>query len=175
MSEWVQQKPQSPTVTTATQTLTLTNESHPLAPTLAGCLETGWWRGKLCKALQTQAVTTFEHNPFDSDGNGQGEANHNEQLSSHPCAALSMDHPSHIYKVQEGFVPCAAPTCFIPSSPPGALLVSLTLGKAQHGQQAQIVMLSCSRSPLCNRHRHNLYLNMNGFMVTQRLKAMPCT
>lgn len=160
MSDWVQQKPQSPMVTTATQTLTLTNESHPSCPHFGClCLEMGWWRGELCKALQTQAVTTFEHNPFDSDGNGQGEANHDEQLSSHPCAAPPMDHPSHIYKVQEGFVPCVAPVFLIPSSPPGALLVSLMLSKAQHGQQAQTAMLSCGRSPQCNRHRHNLYSN----------------
>lgn len=60
----------------------------------------------------------------------------------------------------------------LPDSPPGALLDSC---KAQHGQQAPRAMLSCSRSPLCSRHRHNLYLNLNSCMVTLRLTAMPGT
>lgn len=60
MSDWVQQKPQSPRVTTVTQTLTLTNESHPSCPHFGWLrLEMGWWRRELCKALETQAVTTF--------------------------------------------------------------------------------------------------------------------
>lgn len=60
-------------------------------------------------------------------------------------------------------------------SPPEALLGSSTLSKAQHGQQAPTAMLSCSRSPPCSTHRHNLYLNLNSSVATQTLNAMPST
>lgn len=127
VSHWVQQKPQSPTVTTVIQTLTLTNESHPSCPHF-GWLLWKWAGGEescaklskhrlevLCDIPFSSGCNSTEHNPFDFDGSGQGEPNHDEQLSTHPCAALPMDYPSHIYNVQEGFVPCAAPICLVSS------------------------------------------------------------
>lgn len=68
-------------------------------------------------SLFTSGWNNAEHNSLDFDENGYGEANHDEQLNISPLdsvshAALFMNNSGYIYKDQEGFVLCAAASCF---------------------------------------------------------------
>lgn len=96
--------------------------------------------------------------------------------AEHPSmGTLSMDHPSHIYKVQEGFVPCAAPICLVcsPRFSSWGTAWSLHAGPNPARTENSSSNAELQPNPLCSRHRHNLDLNLKSFMVTQRLKAVP--
>lgn len=97
------------------------------------------------------------------------------KVSTHPCAALSMITPVTFTKPRVCKMCCS---CW-----PGELSHVLLLGHclvpapwAKPSVDRKLKQLcELQQSPPCSRHRHNLYLNLNNFMVTQRLKAMPGT
>lgn len=115
----------------------------------------------------TSRCHTREHNSFDIDENGYSKADHDEQLNTYPLdgvlyAALSVNIARFIHKDQEGFfyyvLLLLAPEA-IPSAPPGALLGSSMLNKAQHRQASSNSNVDMAQKfTLCSRRRHNLCL-----------------